>query len=188
MTDFRTHDQDSAPQESRRWLEKAEEKMGFTPNVLGTMASSPQLLEGYVTLSGLFAKSSLDARERSVVLMAASRANRCDYCLAAHSGEATQAGLDEETVRALREQRSIADEKLESLRRFTTAVVEKQGWVDDTIQKRFLDAGYSQQQLLDVVLGVGMKTLSNYTNHIAHIELDDELQEWAPEEKLAATQ
>jgi alkylhydroperoxidase family enzyme len=75
-------------------------------------------------------------------------------------------------VQAIRNGRPIADKKLEALRRFTAAVVTSRGWPSDADTGAFLNAGYGRQQVLEVVLGVGIKTLSNYTNHIADTPLD----------------
>ncbi|MDX1455163.1 MAG: carboxymuconolactone decarboxylase family protein [Gammaproteobacteria bacterium] len=172
---------DQSPEAARETLGKLEKSMGFLPNLFGVMSHNPAVLEAYATLDGLIAKSGLDAKERQVVLLTASRLNECGYCMAAHTGGARSAGLDNDIIDALRDGKAIdSDDKLEALRQFTAAVVDQRGWVSDDTIKAFLDAGYEQQHVLAVILGVTMKTLSNYTNHIADTPLDDELapMEW----------
>jgi AhpD family alkylhydroperoxidase len=181
MADFPVHDETTAPEASRPQLESAKRRMGFVTTLNGVMAESPELLAGYNALSELFGKSSLPKDAKHVVWITASVENNCEYCVAAHSTLALRAGLPAETVEALRAGKPLPDTTLEAARRLTLAMVTRQGWVDDAEIDAFLDAGYTQRNVLDVILGVGMKTLSNYTNHIAHTPLDPawQAQEWS---------
>lgn len=163
---------DDAPEAARGLLAAAKGKFGFVPNLLGVMANVPALLEAYLTLGGLFDKTSLSPTERQVVLLATSFVNGCDYCMAAHTGIATMQKVDPAVITALREGHAIADAKLESLRRFAADVASTRGWPEAASVAGFLAAGYSAAQALEVVLGVGMKTLSNYANHLAGTSLD----------------
>jgi alkylhydroperoxidase family enzyme len=85
---------------------------------------------------------------------------------------AKMVGASEDLIRSVREGDEIQDVKLRALRRFTRRVVATSGWVSDEDVKLFIDAGYTKAQLLEVLVGVTQKTLSNYTNHIAHTPLD----------------
>lgn len=172
MADFTLHDETTAPAASAAHLAAAKERMGFITTLNAVMAESPELLAGYNALAEQFGKSSLPARAKHVVLITASVDNNCEYCVAAHSTIALKAGVDDETVQALRSETPLADTRLEAARVFTHAVVEQRGRVDDEQIRRFLEAGYTRRNVMDVVLGVGMKTLSNYTNHLAHTPLD----------------
>lgn len=185
MSEFRLHDIETAPEESRDKLRGAEQAMGFLPNLFAKMAEAPQVLEAYQTLSGLFQKTSLSAVEQQVVLLTASVENECHFCVAAHSGGAKKAGIDDADLQALREQRPLQDKRLDALHAFALDVVRKRGWVGDDAVDRFLEAGFTRQQVLEVVLGVTMKTLSNYTNHIAGTPLNEELKPLAWDGKAA---
>lgn len=169
---YTIHTADTAPEGSKEILEATKKAYGFVPNLLGTMATAPALLKAYTTLSGIFDESSLNAAERQVVLLAVSTENQCEYCVAAHSVIAAMQSVPADVVGAIRDGRPVATPKLEALRRFATAVVASRGWPSDEETAAFLNAGYGQQQVLEVVLGVGFKTLSNYTNHIASTPLD----------------
>lgn len=163
---------DNAPEQARPLLEKAKQKYGFVPNLLGVMAHAPATLEAYMTLSGLFDKTSLSPTERQVVLLAISAENECTYCVSAHTAIAQMQNVDADVVEAIRNGKPIKDNKLEALRRFAVEVVTTRGWPSDEAKAAFHDAGYSEAQVLEVILGVGMKTLSNYTNHAADTPLD----------------
>jgi hypothetical protein len=107
---------------------------------------------------------------------AASRENECDYCMAAHSAIADMQQLPADVIEAIRDDREITDGKLESLRRFTAETVRTRGWPSDSTRAQFFEAGYTEASALEVILGIGMKTLSNYTNHLAETPLDGQFK------------
>ncbi|MEU8125024.1 carboxymuconolactone decarboxylase family protein [Spirillospora sp. NPDC049024] len=180
MTEFTVYDETDAPAEARPQLEAAKKRMGFVTTLNGVMAESPELLAGYNALSEQFTRSSLPRNAKHVVLITASVLNGCEYCVAAHSTMALRTRVPAEVVDALRAGQALDDPALEAVRRLTSAVVVRRGWVDEAEVEAFLAAGHTRRHVLDVVLGVGMKTLSNYTNHIAHTPLDPawKEQEW----------
>jgi len=173
---------ENAPEQARPLLEKAKKNYGFVPNILGVMAHAPATLEAYMTLSGLFDQTSLSPTERQVVLLAISAENECKYCVAAHTAIAQMQNLDADAVEAIRNGDPIPDDKLEALRRFAVEVLTTRGWPSDEARQTFYDAGYSEAHVLEVILGLGMKTLSNYTNHAAETPLDEAFSDaaWEP--------
>lgn len=178
MTNFQIHDETSAPAASLPFLAKAKSSFGMVPNLLGTLAESPALLEGYMTLAGIFAKSSFSPTEQQVVLLTVSFANGCSYCMAAHSVIAKSQGVPAGILQALRSGTPLDDSRLAALATFTHAVVAERGRVEHQVAD-FLKSGFTRAQVLEVVLGVGMKTLSNYANHIAHTPVDPPFQSQA---------
>ena len=185
MSDFTIHTIDSAPTESREMLVAAKTKFGFVPNLLGELAGAPAALRAYMTLNDLLSQTSLSPVAQQLVLISTSMANGCEYCVAAHSAGLKAAGLTDAELDAVRERQSLRDPKLEALRVFVTSVVESRGSVKQPALQRFLDAGYSREQVLEVLVGIAMKTLSNYTNHIADTPLDRELEPFAWESATA---
>ncbi len=173
MTRFDTHTLDSAPAASQPILQQVKKAYGAVPNLFGTFAESPALLQAYLELGGIFDRSTaFDASERQIVLMTTSFENDCEYCMAAHSTVAAGQRVPADVIEALRAGTALADPKLEALRTFTREIIRHRGWVADEDVQGFLDAGYTRRQLLEVILGVGFKTLSNYTNHIATTPVD----------------
>lgn len=173
MTQYALHTIETAPASSARKLEQVQRKLGFIPNLYAVLAEAPAALESYLTLGVLFDKTSLSPTEQQIVLLAASRTNHCEYCMAAHTVVARMQSVPEGVIEALRSGGPIADAKLEALRTFSVAVVRKRGELEREDLEAFLNAGYSRAQLLEVLVGVAMKTLSNYTNHIAATPLDN---------------
>ncbi len=189
MTDFKVHTIESAPEASRATLEKAQKSLGFVPNLYGVFAESPAMLEAYATLFGIFDRStSFTATERQVVLLTAIFENECDYCMAAHSTIAGMQRVPDDVVQALRRGQPITDVRLEALSAFARKVVRERGWVSEGDVQAFLDAGFTRAQLLEVILGIGMKILSNYANHIARTPVDEAFQAnvWTPPSKVSA--
>lgn len=175
MADFPLHTLDTAPAESRDKLEAIQSKMGFIPNLFAKLAEAPAALEAYLTLTRLLEKTSLAPTEQQTILLAVAVENRCEFCVAAHSGGAKQAGVSEDVIEALRNRRDVPDARLGALAKFAQTVVRERGWAGDRELERFLEAGFTQQNVYEVLLGVSLKTLSNYANHLAGTPLNQEL-------------
>jgi uncharacterized peroxidase-related enzyme len=182
MSRFNIYSKETAPAESAELLATAEKEFGFVPNLLGVMAESPATIKAYKTIGKIFDESSFSATERQVVVLAASRFNECDYCVAAHSVIAGMQRVPADVIDAIRNDQPIDDDKLEALRTFTTTAVEKRGWASDADIATFQAAGYNKAQILEVIVGLSFKTLSNYVNHLAETPLDDAFaaQAWTP--------
>lgn len=176
MNVFPKHTTQTAPDDSRPMLEKAEQSLGFLPNLYAHLAEAPAVLEAYFSLSAQFEKTSLTASERQIVLLAASVENGCEFCVAAHSMIGVKmAEVSADAVEALRVGAKLADPRQDALASFSRALVKDRGWVTDPERTRFFAAGFAPQQALEVVLGIAMKTLSNYANHLTGTQTNPEL-------------
>ena len=179
MNEFKIHDIANAPTGAREELERIQSERGHIHNVYAVMAESPQLLRGHAALWQLFEDASLGEQERRVVLLTASRENRSAYSVALQSENAVRHDVRPEVIEAIRASKPLKDKKLEALRSFTAKVVNSRGQVSEQDIKVFLDAGYSRANVLEIVLAVGMVTLTNYTNLIARTPLDKDLENLA---------
>jgi uncharacterized peroxidase-related enzyme len=164
--DFKLHTIETAPAAARRDLAEVREKFGRVPNFFALAAESPCAINAYLALSNIFRTTALTPTEQQIVILTASVENKCGYCVAAHSRGAKAAGVPEEVIQAIRDKAPLRDAKTEALRRIVSRIVEKRGWVSDSDVRDFLAHGYSKSQLLDVMVGISMKTLSNYINHL----------------------
>ena len=189
MKNFDIHTIETADAPSAEMLGDINRAYGFIPNLYGIFAESPTALRAYMTMGKIFDDSSFSATERQLIILAVSRYNECDYCMAAHTVVAGMQKVPADVIEAIREDRPINDYRLEVLRTFATIVIEKRGWVSNNDISAFLAAGFSRAQILEVVVGISFKTLSNYTNHVADTPLDAafEAGAWSPAEKRLAS-
>lgn len=169
---FPSHDLDTAPEASKPLLEQSQKAFGRLPGLHKVLAESPQAYEGYQVLHKLFTETDFDAEELTVVWQAINVENECHYCVPAHTGIAKMMKVSDEISDALRNETALPTPKLEALRTFTVQMFRQRGNVSDDQMKAFFDAGYGHRAVLDVILGMAQKTISNYVNHVAQTPVD----------------
>lgn len=174
MTTFIRHTPETAPQGAAAVVAMAKERYGFVPNLAAFVAESPGALGAILGLDEAFAKSSLTPQEQQLVLLTVASLNECSYCTTVHTGLGRKAGLDRATVKCVAAQEPLADARLEALRSFTRSVVEDRGRVAEEEVTAFLGAGFTRAQVFEVVMGVALKTFTNYCNHLAGAEPNPE--------------
>jgi uncharacterized peroxidase-related enzyme len=158
---------------------KAEQALGFVPNFIAELAGeNPAAADVYLTANGIIEEGGvLSAAEQQTVILAASSYNDCHYCTKAHAVAGQQAGLDAETVETLNEGGLPSNDRLKSLVRATRRILGKRGWLSDADEAEFDDLGLGRPELYEIVGLVGIKTISNYVNHIAGTEVDEPFQQ-----------
>ncbi len=175
---------ESPDQRTRDLLAHAKQRAGMLPNMYAFMANAPELLETYLYGYERFRKDSgLTPAEQEVVFLTLSYENGCDYCMAAHSAIAdTQSKVPHEVTEAIRAGAPIPDAKLAALAAFTRAMLTRRGRPSQQDVASFVEAGYTEKQVLDIILALAIKTLSNYANHIFATPLDTwfKVREWKP--------
>ena len=182
MTRLTIHNTDTAPIEVRERVETVLKNNGFIPNLIGVLANAPTALEMYQEVGKINARSSLSTAEIEVVQITAAKINECAFCVAGHTKIASLKQLfSGEILASLRSLKAFPEEsqKLNALARFTVAVILNKGAVSDEDLKTFLEAGYNEQQSIEVILGVALATLCNYTNNLAKTEINEELIDFA---------
>ena len=167
-------------------LQKALDQVGFIPGMYANMVNSPGLLntylDGYAAFRG---DSGFTSVEQEVVFLVISRENGCEYCVSAHSFLADRkSGVPAEVTNAIRDGRTIPDAKLQALAAFTHVMFASRGLPDRNETDAFLSAGYGERQILEIVLALAIKTLSNYANHLFHTPLDPmfETRRWTAQD------
>lgn len=169
-------------------LEGARKSLGFVPNMYANMANSPGLLETYLTGYDLFRKESgFTPAEQEAVFLTISRFNGCTYCMAAHSmiGD-KMSKVPPSSLQALRDGKPLPDAKLQVLSAFTRKMVDTRGKPTPAEVQEFLAAGFSERQVLEIILAIAVKTLSNYSNHVFHTEVDSAFSSYRWGETFAA--
>jgi len=188
MTRLTQHTVETAPEGSKDTLAQTAKAFGFTPGLFQVMAGAPKLLETYNTVHEAFQKTSFNARELTVVWQTINVEHECTYCVPAHTALAGMMNVDPALNDALRKEAPLNDAKLEALRTFALLVVRNRGHVTNADLEAFYAAGYGEQQVLEVILGVAQKVISNYTNHVAQTPVDPAFAKftWARSQAEAA--
>ncbi|MCT8785681.1 carboxymuconolactone decarboxylase family protein [Glaesserella parasuis] len=180
MSKFQIHTIDTAPEAAKEALQAVKNNNGFIPNLIGVLANAPTALETYRTVGAINQRNSLTPTEREVVQITVAVANGCGFCVAGHTAiSIKQIKMPDELLQALRKATPIQDNKLDTLARFTLAVINTKGKVGETLLNEFFAVGYTQQNALDVVLGVSLASLCNYANNLADTPINPELQPYA---------
>lgn len=182
MARLTIHNTETASEDVKARVEHAAKANGFLPNLVGVLANAPAAIAFYQDIGKLNATTSLTPAEREVVQIISAKINSCHFCLAGHSKIATwKKLLSENNISAAREADASAfdDEKLAALATFTVAVLTRKGAISSAELNAFLAAGYNEQQAVEVVVGLALATLSNFTNNLARTELNPELQDFA---------
>ncbi|MET8327891.1 carboxymuconolactone decarboxylase family protein [Streptomyces sp. NPDC005181] len=179
---FPDHTLESAPAAARRPMEAVANRQGYLPAAVGRLATSPQLLDGFLKISAIFESTTLDPLSREVLIMTIATRNDCGVCVAMHTAKLTALGADADLIAALRQAKPLPlpDERLEAIRQFTLIVVATAGAADDAALQDFLAHGYTPQNALEVVLGIGAYTMSTLANRMTGAPVDPQLAEFAP--------
>lgn len=182
MQKFVVHTVESAPEKSRPTLSGMQQRFGFLPNIMGSMAENPVLLNGFAATFGSFHGGGFDEAEKQVLLLTNAVAFQCPWTIAAHSTFALEDGLSESDVEAIRAGKAPKDPRYAALWEITKALFEKKGNVTETEIEKFASAGYSKAQIFEVVLGLGISMITATTTNMAGTPIDERFkaQVWAP--------
>ncbi len=174
MSTFELKTIDNADEKAKTILQSAKDNMGMVPNLFAIMANNPSLLKAYTSADETFRQDSgFSSVEQEVLLLSIAVENGCTYCVAAHSFIAdNQSDVPEEITNAIRDGKEIPDAKLQALSAYAKEVVESRGYPSEDSTKALKAAGYTDKHIAGVITAVGMKTFSNYINHIANTPLD----------------
>ena len=179
MTTFSIHTPESAPAESKAQLESALQNYGQIPNLYGVLAEAPIAVEAYDTLGRLAMRSSFTPTERHVVWFTINAYHECHYCMPAHTFLAKGEKVPEEVIETARAIGTYKDSRLEALRAFTLNLVDNRGRTSPNDRQAFLAAGFTKQNIFEILVIIAHKVLSNYTNHIVDTPVDDAFKQFA---------
>jgi alkylhydroperoxidase family enzyme len=164
---------ETAPDAAKPLLEASVKAFGMLPGLHKAMAGAPEVLEAYKGLHEKFQQTSFNNDEMTVVWQTINVEHGCHYCVPAHSGIAKMMGIDPAINEALRNETPLADPKLEALRTFTLQMVRQRAVVTDEQVEAFFAAGFNSAHILELILGIAQKVMSNYINHVADTPVDD---------------
>lgn len=186
MTMYNVHTLESAPEAARPALQRLKDNVGLIPNLAGAMSESPTLIEAFVALREIYQRGSFSPIEREVISLTNAVANRCSWCVAAHSTFAQKANTPPDVLEALRAGQSPAEPRLQALSDFARRMTVTRGQLTEAELQSFLAAGYSKAQALEVIVGVAVSVLANYAGHLSHAPLDEFLRPQAWNDRMVA--
>jgi alkylhydroperoxidase family enzyme len=172
------YDLETAPSDSRPLLEQSLKEFGMIPNLHAVLAESPPALEAYQVLHRLFQQTSFNAEELTVVWQTINVEHECHYCVPAHTGIAQMMKVDPTISDALRNRTELPNSKLQVLHLTTLALVRSRGRITEQEQADFFAAGYERRHLIEIILGLSQKVISNYVNHLADTPVDKAFQKF----------
>lgn len=161
-----------APEASRALLDAVAKQLGSVPNMFRAIATSPQALEGYLSLSGALGKGTLPAATRERIALAVAEVNGCNYCLSAHTYLGRNlAKLDDAEITANRNGASN-DPKADAAVRFAAKVAKDRGHIADSDFAAVKLAGYTDAQVIEIVQHVALNSWTNFFNEVFQTEID----------------
>jgi uncharacterized peroxidase-related enzyme len=152
-------------------LDRVQSGFGMVPNVIGTMANAPVVLEAYLDMGGSLANGMLSPRLREQIALVVSETNQCEYCLSAHSAFGIMTGLEKDVILSSRKGNS-EDEKTAAALQFSRLVVEKRGMTDEVGLKKLRDVGYTDEEIVEIIANIALTMFTNYFNHIVGTDID----------------
>ena len=170
MTAFTVPTRDTVSAGNQSLFDALNGQLGFVPNLYATLAHSNNALGTYLALQS--AKSSINAKAREVVNLVVSQVNDCAYCLAAHTALGKMNGFTDAQILEIRAGSLAADAKLDALARLTRSIAVNRGHADEALVDAFFAAGWTKENLVDVIVTIGDKMITNYLHAVTKVPVD----------------
>jgi uncharacterized peroxidase-related enzyme len=170
MRPFDVPTKDGVNEQNQKIFDDLESKLGFVPNIYATYALSDNAPARYLTFAN--GKTSINNKEKEVINLVVSQVNGCVYCQAAHTQLGKMNGFTEEQTVELRQGKAGFDEKLDALVKLTKEIAENSGVISDEVLQAFFDAGYTKENLVDVILNIGEKATTNLLHNVTQVPVD----------------
>lgn len=161
---------DQLSPENQAMLDKLQKTLGFVPNLYATFALSEHALGNYLAFQN--ARSTITGRAREVVNLVVSQVNGCQYCLAAHTAIGAIVGFSPDQILEIRRGTASFDLKLDALARLVRAIAVERGHASLDLREAFFAVGWTQENLVDTLLAVGDKVVSNYLHAMTQVPVD----------------
>lgn len=170
MSHFNVPTRDQVSPANQTLFDNLAKGLGMVPNLYATFALSEHALGSYLAFQG--AKSSIQGKAREVVNLVVSQVNGCAYCLAAHTVVGGMVGFTPDQILEIRAGRASFDGRLDALARLVGDLARERGHADPALVRAFFDAGWTQENLVDVIVAVGDKTIANYLHNTTQVPVD----------------
>ncbi|GAP35882.1 carboxymuconolactone decarboxylase family protein [Piscinibacter sakaiensis] len=170
MTPIHVPTRDQVSPANQALFDQLQKGLGKVPNLYATLALSEHALGTYLALQN--AKSSITGKAREVVNLVVSQVNGCAYCLAAHTVIGGMVGFQPGQIVEIRRGGAHWDPKLDALARLVKGIASERGRPEPALLDAFFAAGWTQEQLVDTVVAIGDKTVTNYLHATTQVPVD----------------
>ncbi len=170
MSTFNVPTKDEVSESNQAIFDNLNKALGFVPNIYAAMAHSKTALGDYLQFSN--SKTSLTAEEKEVVDLAISQVNGCRYCQSAHTAISKMKGLKDDQILELRQGKASWNSKLNALAIISKEIAETKGKVSESTKEAFYNAGYTKENLVDLVIAVGIITVTNTFHNLTDVAID----------------
>ena len=169
----------SAPEDSKPALEWLQQAFGVLPNLPAAIANSPKLINSLVALFQQVHSPGLTEPENQIVLLTDAVTNSSKYAVAFHTALAIQQGVSSKETDAIRNRRLPQDKRFAALSALAKTLIEKRGHLSEQELDSFIAAGFTKQQVLEVIAIVAASTITNYAGTITNPLLEDRFRQYA---------
>jgi len=170
MTTINVPTREEVSAANQAMFDKLKKGFGMVPNLFATLAHSENALTTYMAFQG--AKSSITGKAREVVNLVVSQVNECEYCLAAHTMVGKMSGFTDAQIIDIRHGHASFDARLDALARLTKGITQSRGHIDHTLVEAFFASGWTKENLVDTIVAIGDKTVTNYLHSTTQIPVD----------------
>lgn len=170
MKQFKVPTREDVSPANQAIFDGIKEKLGFVPNIYATYAYSENALGRYLEFAN--GKTILTNKEKEAINLVVSQVNGCTYCLAAHTAIGKMNGFSDDQILELRRGAASFDQKLDKLVKLAKSIAFNRGQINDTDIEEFYAAGYTNESLVDTIVAVGEKTITNYLHKVTNIPVD----------------
>jgi uncharacterized peroxidase-related enzyme len=170
MTSFPVPTRADVSPANQSLFDSLQQGLGMVPNLYATLAHNETALGDYLTLQNR--KSTLRAKEREIVNLVVSQVNGCPYCLAAHTAIGKMTGFTSEQILEIRTGRASFDAKFDALASFVRTTTETRGHPASAAVDSLLAAGYTRANVIDIVITIGDKFITNFLHGVTQVPID----------------
>ncbi len=170
MATFNVPTKDEVSENNKVIFDNLEKAVGFVPNLYATYAYSETALNDYLNFQNR--KTSLKAKEKEIINLVVSEVNGCAYCLAAHTAIGKMNGFTDDQILEIRSGSASFDSKFHALARFVKDITINRSKPTPELVDNLFQAGYNKENLIDIIVVIGDKTISNFIHGTTQIPVD----------------
>lgn len=157
--------------ERRALLDQVQAAFGATPAMFRAVANSPAALKSMWGSFGALGGGVIPAKLAEQIAVAVADRNGCEYCLAAHTALGRKAGASAAEMAAAQQGES-SDAATAAALRFALKLVEQRGQVGEADVQALRGAGFSDEQIVEILAHVALNLFTNYVNVAFDVPLD----------------